>query len=149
MPDMTVAQAKQLAGETGYLRSHLDLALDTCGGPPIFHLASGLAVLSVALCQGEPAYSNFLDRLQPLYANQYRIALGPTGAGKTRADRVGQRIVRDALPDAVLPGDFSREGLYDHLSLSPAGYLSVDEFKGLQDRLGRDYNAGAREVKEF
>ena len=145
MLDLNLAQVQQLAGDSGYLRTHLDLGLDSSGGPPIYHLASALSVLSVALCDGDPAYSRILDPMQELYPHIYRVSIGPTGAGKTRAERVGQRVIRDALPDAMLPNDFSREGFYDCLSLRPAGLLAVDEFKGLQERLGRDYNAGARE----
>jgi hypothetical protein len=83
--------------------------------------------------------------LQPLYCHIYRLTLGPTGSGKTRAERVGQKVLAQALPNSFLPGDFSREALYETLSEQPYGYLGVDEFKGLQDRLNRDYNSGARE----
>ena len=130
MPDMTLSQVRQLAGEKGYLRSMLELGLDTAGGPPLYHLASALSALSVALCYGEAGYSHFLDPLQPLYPHLNMIFLGPTGAGKTRAQRVGQRILASALPDALLPNDFSREGLYDTLAQRPYGLLFVDEFKG-------------------
>jgi hypothetical protein len=143
--DLSLSQVHDLAGETGYLRSYLDLAVDSCGGAPVHHLAVALTSLAVALCAGEPAYSHLLDPIQKLYPHLYRVSLGPSGGGKTRAERLAQHILYQALPEAILPMDFSREALYDTLADHPAGYLGVDEFKGLQDRLNREYNLGARE----
>lgn len=145
LAELTSAQIKELTGNTGYLSAHMTLGQDSAGGPDIFHLATGLSVLSTALSGHNPVYSKFLDPLQSLYCHTYRLTLGPTGSGKTRAERVGQSVLAKADSDLFLPGDFSREALYDTLSERPYGYLGVDEFKGLQNRLNRDYNAGARE----
>ena len=115
MDSLNLEQVWQLAGE-GYLRSHIGLGLDTAGGPPVYHLGAALTLLSVALCHEDSVYSSFLDPMLPLYPHLYRISLGPTGIGKTRAERLAQRVLANALPGAFLPGDFSREGLYDKLA---------------------------------
>lgn len=139
---MTLKHAQMIAGETGYLRTHLDLGVDTQGGPPLFHLLSGISVLAVALCAGEGAYSLYLDPIQPLSPNLYLLVLGPTGVGKTRAARLGQRVLKLALPTTILPSDFSREGLFETLASQPWGVINADEFKGLAKRAGREYNGG-------
>lgn len=145
MGDPTLDQVRGLAGEKGYLRSHLELGLKTSGGCPIYHLGAGLSVMATALSARDPGYSKFLNPLQPLYPHHYRIFIGPTGIGKTREDRLAQKVIFHAMPECVIPNDFSREALYDQLAEQPFAYLGIDEFKGLEARLRRDYNSGSIE----
>lgn len=145
MREFTSQAIDELVGERGYLRSHLDLGRDTAGGPDIYHLASGLTVMAVALSAGEPVDARFLDPLQRLYPHLYIVVLGLTGTGKTRAQRIGQGILAEAVPDAFLPNDFTREAIIDVLAKQPWGLITMDEFKSMAAKFGRDYNVGLTE----
>jgi hypothetical protein len=99
-PEMSINEARTLVGERGYLRSYLDLAADTSGGPPLYHVMGGLCSLSGALCYGKPAYCRILDPLLSLFPHLYCCLIGPTGIGKTRSTRVRDYILSKAIPGA-------------------------------------------------
>ena len=134
---------------SGWLRAYLSWASGQTDAPRLFHLGTALNVLGSSLGNRVrcPAWG------QDVYPHLWICLLAPSGFyRKTTSSRMGARLLRDAditpqdSAGILLPKDFSREKLITYLATRPDGLLVQDEFAEFLAKLGRDYNAGAKEL---
>lgn len=130
--------------DKGFLRSYVDYCRDTTDAPYIFHLGVGLTILGAALGNNVkiPSWAD-----QMLYPNLWVVLIAPSGfMRKSASIRLGQKLLRHAVGEAVLPDDWTPEKLAHILQDNPAGLLTISEFTRILAILDRDYNLGSKEM---
>jgi len=128
----------------GFLRSYVQYCADTTDAPPIFHVGVGLSILGAALGNNVqiPSWAD-----QMLYPNIWIVLIAPSGfMRKSAALGLGKRLLRAAVPKAILSDDATPEKLAHILHDNPAGLLTVSEFTRLLSMLQKDYNAGMMQM---
>lgn len=129
-----------------FLKSYTDYAGRVTDAPPLFHLWTGISLLSAAL--GNDAWVWSWGRR--ICANLWTVLLAPSGIlRKTTALNIGQGVLMDSsagLADRAWPSEWSFEGLLATMAQKPAGILFVREFKRFNAALMRDYAGGSKEL---
>jgi len=133
----------KLICSSGWLRSYVDWASAYTDAPLVFHMATGLSLLATAMGNryNTPAWG------RPLYPNLWIVIVSPTGFfRKTTCIRLGMRVLKREMADAILPAEWSRERLVALLAEKPAGLFEWDEFSFALSIMDRDYNSGTRQM---
>jgi energy-coupling factor transporter ATP-binding protein EcfA2 len=143
MPRLSNAElATHVAGD-GWLGSYLDYARPLTKAPSLYHLATGLACLSVA-CGSKVSWWTFGN--QEVWPNLYVLLLGDSGVGKTTASNIGTNMLRHAIPGAILADNFSAEALIKSLVEHPSSMVYAEEFATLLASSKKEFNGGVREL---
>ncbi|HEY8648904.1 MAG TPA: DUF3987 domain-containing protein [Candidatus Limnocylindria bacterium] len=126
----------------GFLPSYVEHARALTDAPPIYHLAVGLSILGAAA--GNRIWTEAWG--QKIRPHLWVVLIAPSSYyRKTTAMNIGLGILRQAIPAAVLPSDFSREKFIEQLGIKPDGVIPIGEFGGFLAVLGRDYMGGLKE----
>lgn len=131
--------------DKGFLRSYVDYCKDKTDAPHIFHLAVGLGVLGAALGNNAliPCFYGDLK----LYPNLWVVLVAPTGFyRKSTALMMGKRLLRSAVPKALMPDDCTPQKLAVVLRDNPAGLMTISEFTRLLASFEREFMAGTKEM---
>lgn len=124
----------------GDFRSYLMSRTDA---PPDFHIHAGMVTLATALGNRVHTYGWTRD----VYANLWAVVIAPSGYGKSTSLDMAEKLLHmAALDERILPGSFSYEALLATLKARPVGTFIIQEFGNFVSTLGRDYNAGSREL---
>lgn len=152
-PTWTLAMTEALDLESwkappGLLQLYEDYWSPTTDAPRVYHIASGLTVLSTII--GGRVYLPFGgDRIRP---NLWSLLLGPSSFFRKTSCLNKARKTISRLHDQygahspLLPDEFSREALLRRLGERSQGLLTFSEFSGALAVFGRDYMAGTREL---
>jgi hypothetical protein len=65
-----------------------------------------------------------------IYPNIWVIILGPTSSHKSTALSIARRLLRNVMPDTLLPQEFSQEKVLEDISIQPHRLLVYDEASG-------------------
>lgn len=134
--------ATHVAG-SGWLGGYLEYARPLTKAPSLYHLATGLACLSVA-CGSRISWWTFGN--QEVWPNLYILLLGDSGVGKTTASNIGTNMLRHAIPGAILADNFSAEALIKSLVEHPSSMVYAEEFATLLASSKKEFNGGTREL---
>lgn len=127
--------------EDGYLYDYIRYGSEVTMAPPEFHLAGGLAQVSVALKNRVGFYLG--GRFHPVHL--WMVLLGKAGAKKSSAISLATGLFDDCGLEVRLPSETTREALWDVLSRQPCGVIELTEFMGFLQTSGRDYMSGIKE----
>ena len=131
-----------VAGE-GLLGSYVSYARHLTAAPLVYHLATGLAVISG--CVGSSvSYMGAGDT--EYWPNQYSLMLGPSGMHKTTAMNLGLELLRRASPEAIYSDQYSLESFILGLRDRPSRVLAVEEFATMLTDMDRSYMVGLKET---
>jgi Protein of unknown function (DUF3987) len=126
-----------------FLRSFTDYAGRLTDAPPLFHTWTGIALLAAAL--GNHAWTWAWGRR--ICANLWIILLADSGIlRKSTSLRIGQTILQESLPEAVMASEWSYEGLLQEMANKPAGTQFVSEYRRFFAAISRDYAGGSKEL---
>jgi hypothetical protein len=144
--DADLRAAKSRLGEalpdSGWLHQYLGAVTPLTDAPVEFHLASGLAAIAGAV--GNRMHVQSWG--QTVYPHLWTVLVAPSSFWrKSTSINTAEALLRDAVPAASMPSDFSREKLLGLLAEHSSGLLTVKEFGGFLATLGRDYNGGLKE----
>lgn len=127
--------------ERSFLASYCSWAAEATDAPRDFHPFVGLAILSAALGKHiwiDAAWGR-------IYPHLWLCLVAPSGVRKSSAIWIGANILIDAVPEALLVDDFSREALVASLAQQSAGVFIWDEFAEKLEMMKRDYQRGTME----
>jgi len=128
----------------GFLRSYVQYCKGKTDAPLIFHLGVGLGILGAAM-ENNVQIPSWAD--QVLFPNLWIVLIAPSGfMRKSAALGMGKRLLRSAVPKAILSDDATPEKLARILQDNPAGLLTVSEFTRLLAMLSKEYNAGMMQM---
>jgi hypothetical protein len=134
---------KTVMPQTGFLATYMSYASELTDAPIEFHLATGLSILAAAT--GNRV--SFVSWGQNVCLNLWSVLIAPSGFyRKSTAMSIGIRLLKQAVPDATLPDDFSREGLMDSMVTKPSGLLTPYEFGALIEHMRKEYMRGTMEA---
>lgn len=144
--DRDLRAAKRRLGEAlpedGWLYEYLSAVTPLTDAPVEFHLASGLCAIAAALGNRIRVESWG----QNVFPHLWAVLVAPSSFWrKSTSINTAESLLREAVPDNVLPSEFSREAMLENLAKQPAGMFAVKEFGGFLSMLGRDYMAGSKE----
>lgn len=119
----------------GFLRDYVPYAMRCSDAHASYHLGTGL----VALAQTVPIDLHFPFG-NPIYANLYTLAVGPSGASRKSASiTTAGNLLRAAVPSAMGETPGSREALIDGLRSSPRQVITYSEFGAFLASAERGY----------
>jgi len=124
-----------------FMSSYCAWAREGTDAPADFHPFVALAMLSTALGKNiwiEAAWGR-------IYPHLWLCLVAPSGVRKSSAIWIGAHILTDAVPEAMLVDDFSREALVSSLMKQSAGVFIWDEFAEKLEMMKRDYMKGSME----
>jgi hypothetical protein len=145
--DSDLVAARRRLGEAlpgaGWLHDYVAAVTPLTDAPVEFHVASGLSALAAAA--GNRVWVDSWG--QTTFPHLWVVLVAPSSFWrKSTSINVAEALVRDAIPSAAFPTEFSREKLLGILADTPAGMLTLKEFGGFLAALGRDYMSGAKEM---
>lgn len=119
----------------GFLRDYVPYAMRCSDAHASYHLGTGL----VALAQTVPIDLHFPFG-NPIYANLYTLAVGPSGASRKSASiTTATNLLRGAVESAVGETPGSREALVDGLRTNPRQVITYSEFGAFLASAERGY----------
>jgi hypothetical protein len=124
-----------------FISTYCAWAREATDAPPDFHPFVALGILSTALGKRiwiEAAWGR-------IYPHLWLCFVAPSGVRKSAAIWIGANILTDAIPEALLVDDFTREALISSLTQQSAGLLVWDEFAEKLELMKRDYMRGVME----
>lgn len=128
--------------QEGFLRDYVEYAYELTDAPSIYHLFTGLVLISMAI--GNKCYLPF--GALNIYPNLYVLILGPSSFfRKTYSISIGRHILERVDENLCLPDEFSLEKLIEKLSENPQGLLIWPEFGATLQYFERSYMLGAKE----
>ncbi len=121
-----------------FVEAYLAYAKDHTSAPEAFHQFAALSVCAAALGNRVWVEAGF-GRVYPAH---WVCLIGPSAVHKSSAVNLATGLLAQASPDLLLPQDFSREALLEHLQGRPFGLLAWPEFGVALESFSKEYNAG-------
>lgn len=121
-----------------FISSYVEYAKDHTSAPETFHKFAALSVCAAALSNRVWAEAGF----GRVYPAAWMCLIGPSAVHKSSAVNLATGLLTQARPDLMLPQDFSREALLEHLQGQPFGLLAWPEFGVALESFSKEYNAG-------
>ena len=120
--------------KTGFIPLYLEYARPLTEARDQFHLASALAVLSIAYEQ-----RIYIQESSPIYANLYLAIVGYSSASKKSTSiRIGLKLLEDIFPERTsLANAFTPEGLQAVFSEYPRQLIELDELGGFLGQVSK------------
>ncbi len=133
-----------LIASSGWLKDYVDYARQTTAAPRIIHAFTALAALS-AVMGNRVAIASYGDATT--FANLYVAIVCPSGwYHKSTATGIGLRLIKRAVPDALLPDEMTPESLTTALvQKGGSGLWCIDELGAAMSGWNkRDYLGGMK-----
>lgn len=145
--DADLAAAKRRLGEAlpddGWLGEYVRACVPLTDAPVEFHLATGLGALAAAI--GNRSWADAWG--QRTYPHLWIVLVAASSFWrKSTSINLAEGLLRDAVPEACYPNDFSREKFLRVLEGQPWGLLTLKEFGSFLAVAGKDYNSGLKEA---
>lgn len=119
--------------------AYLDYARHRAGmAPDSFHQLCGIATCCAALSNR----TYIRARFGRIYPALWLGLIGPSTVRKSSAVNAAADLIARTSADLMVPQDFSREALVEHLARTPYGMLAWPELGVGLEAMARDYNAG-------
>lgn len=142
-----IAAAKRRLGvalpDDGWLGEYVRACVPLTDAPVEFHLATGLGALSAAI--GNRAWADAWG--QKTYPHLWIVVVAASSFWrKSTSINLAEGLLREQVPEACFPNDFSREKFLRVLEGQPWGLLTLKEFGSFLAVAGKDYNSGLKEA---
>ncbi len=121
-----------------FVEAYVAYASDHTSSPETFHQFAAISVCAAALGNRVWVEAGF----GRIYPSLWTCFIGPSGVHKSSAVNLATGLLTQANPDLMLPQDFSREALLEHLQRQPFGQLAWPEFGVALESFSKEYNAG-------
>jgi len=129
---------RDLIPGTGWLRDYVKYCLSITDAPPVFHIASGLSILSTVLsgiCTFKPTKDS-----KPFHLNTW-ILIGGTSAKQrksTAVDMVDELLERN-FSFLSIPWAGSPEAIYSQIAAQPQCVMVIPEFPSFLAQVNQKY----------
>lgn len=134
---------RKLVPGVGWLRDYMNYALEITDAPPIYHIASGIAILATVVganCQFQPT-----PRAQPIPLNMWILAAGLSGKPrKSTAVNLTRKVLQRNFSYLMTPWSGSPEAIYSRIAQQPQCIMVIPEFPSFLAQLDQKY---ARSMK--
>lgn len=121
---ITEAEVWDALPPSGFARAYVEYASQRTDANCAYHLGAALSILSQTV-----PLEYCVPYASPLWGNMFTLIVGGSSKSrKTAAINIGQRVLREALPESVgeVPG--SQEGLYESLRAQNRQLIVYGEF---------------------
>jgi hypothetical protein len=130
--------------KTGFIPLYLEYARPLTEGRDQFHLATALAVLSIA-------YERriYIQESSPIFANLYLAIVGYSSASKKSTSiGIGLKLLKDIFPERTsLTNVFTPEGLQSAFEEYPRQLIEIDELGGFLGQVSKkSYMSGITDI---
>ena len=130
--------------KTGFIPLYLKYARPLTEGSDQFHLATALAVLSIA-------YERriYIQESRQIFANLYLAIVGYSSASKKSTSiRIGLKLLKDIFPErTTLTNVFTPEGLQSAFEEYPRQLIEIDELGGFLGQVSKkSYMSGITDI---
>jgi len=130
--------------KTGFIPLYLEYARPLTEGSDQFHLATALAVLSIA-------YERriYIQESSQIFANLYLAIVGYSSASKKSTSiRIGLKLLKDIFPErTTLTNIFTPEGLHSEFEEYSRQLIEIDELGGFLGQVSKkSYMSGITDI---
>ncbi|MCH7719013.1 MAG: hypothetical protein IIB21_06045 [Chloroflexi bacterium] len=127
-----------MSASNNFISAYVAYAKNHTSAPETFHQFAALSVCAAALGNRVWVEAGF----GRVYPAPWVCLIGPSAVHKSSAVNLASGLLIQAAPDLLLPQDFSREALLEHLQGHPFGLLAWPEFGVALESFSKEYNAG-------
>ncbi len=130
--------------KTGFIPLYLEYARPLTEARDQFHLATALAVLSIAYERRV-----YIQESRQIFANLYLAIVGYSSASKKSTSiRIGLKLLKDIFPErTTLTNVFTPEGLHSAFEEYPRQLIEIDELGGFLGQVSKkSYMSGITDI---